>query len=124
MQRERDRQRQPGHHAIEAVDRPAGRDRHRDAPRRHAVGDQERRQLGEHPHVRAGQHGGRDDGAPVRAQPTVGRTHVDDRQAVAGGFGAWKNAGYRFDSPFRFTDEQKIRYSRHTLLPDEGCAHR
>jgi molybdopterin/thiamine biosynthesis adenylyltransferase/rhodanese-related sulfurtransferase len=42
--------------------------------------------------------------------------------SVAGGFGAWKNAGYRFDTPFRFTDEQKIRYSRHTLLPEVGEA--
>ncbi len=42
--------------------------------------------------------------------------------SVIGGFGAWKNAGYRFDTPFRFTDEQKIRYSRHTLLPEVGEA--
>lgn len=40
--------------------------------------------------------------------------------SVKGGFGAWKNAGYRFEMPFRFTDEQKIRYSRHTLLPEVG----
>ncbi len=42
--------------------------------------------------------------------------------SVKGGFGAWKNAGYRFDQPFRFTDEQRIRYSRHTLLPEVGEA--
>ncbi len=42
--------------------------------------------------------------------------------SVQGGFGAWKNAGYRFDQPFRFTDEQRIRYSRHTLLPEVGEA--
>ena len=42
--------------------------------------------------------------------------------SVRGGFGAWKNAGYRFQMPFRFTDEQKIRYSRHTLLPEVGEA--
>ncbi|MGB0384890.1 MAG: molybdopterin-synthase adenylyltransferase MoeB [Ardenticatenaceae bacterium] len=42
--------------------------------------------------------------------------------SVKGGFGAWKNAGYRFEMPFRFTDEQKIRYSRHTLLPEVGEA--
>ncbi|MBA3533457.1 MAG: molybdopterin-synthase adenylyltransferase MoeB [Ardenticatenales bacterium] len=42
--------------------------------------------------------------------------------SVEGGFGAWKSAGYRFDTPFRFSDTQKIRYSRHTLLPEVGEA--
>lgn len=55
----------------------------------------------------------------TRTLKELGYTNV---VSVQGGFGAWKNAGYRFDVPFRFTDEQRIRYSRHTLLPEVGEA--
>lgn len=55
----------------------------------------------------------------TRTLEALGYTNV---VSVQGGFGAWKNAGYKFEMPFRFTDEQRIRYSRHTLLPEVGEA--
>ncbi|MGH2541517.1 MAG: molybdopterin-synthase adenylyltransferase MoeB [Ardenticatenaceae bacterium] len=61
----------------------------------------------------------------VFAARTLQELGYRDVTSVRGGFGAWKNAGYRFEVPFRFTDEQRIRYSRHTVLPgvgDEGQA--
>ncbi|MDQ4075877.1 MAG: molybdopterin-synthase adenylyltransferase MoeB [Chloroflexota bacterium] len=54
------------------------------------------------------------------AAKTLQEMGYDDVVSVRGGFGAWKNAGYPFDKPFKFTDEQRIRYSRHTLLPGVG----
>ena len=41
-------------------------------------------------------------------------------RSLAGGFGAWKKAGLPFDKPFIFTDAQKSRYARHTMLPEVG----
>lgn len=40
--------------------------------------------------------------------------------SLIGGFGAWKNAGYKWQLPRNLTDEQRIRYSRHTLIPEVG----
>ena len=40
--------------------------------------------------------------------------------SVLGGFNGWKNAGYGFKIPSVLSDEQRIRYSRHTLLNDVG----
>ncbi len=42
--------------------------------------------------------------------------------SLTGGFNGWKNAGYAFDVPKVLNDEQRLRYSRHTLLPDVGEA--
>ncbi len=42
--------------------------------------------------------------------------------SLVGGFNAWKNAGYGFDIPSVLTDEQRIRYSRHTMLSEVGEA--
>jgi len=40
--------------------------------------------------------------------------------SVAGGFSAWKNAGYPFGAPRMLNDEQRARYSRHTIMPEMG----
>lgn len=40
--------------------------------------------------------------------------------SLLGGFGAWKNAGYPFKIPRVLNAEQRIRYSRHILLPEVG----
>jgi len=40
--------------------------------------------------------------------------------SLAGGFNGWKNAGLPFTVPTVLTDEQRIRYSRHTMLPEIG----
>jgi adenylyltransferase/sulfurtransferase len=43
-------------------------------------------------------------------------------ESLIGGFNGWKNAGLPFQAPRVMTADQKIRYSRHTLLPDVGEA--
>lgn len=55
----------------------------------------------------------------VRNLMEMGYTNV---QSMIGGFNGWKNAGYSFDRPRRLTQEQKIRYSRHTIMPNVGDA--
>jgi len=40
--------------------------------------------------------------------------------SLVGGFNGWKNAGYSFDVPVVLNDEQRMRYSRHTLLNEVG----
>ena len=42
--------------------------------------------------------------------------------SLIGGFNGWKNAGFSFKAPQFLSDEQRIRYSRHTLLGDVGEA--
>src|SRR4051812_31589595 len=43
-------------------------------------------------------------------------------RSLAGGFGAWKSAGLPVEVPFRLTDAQRSRYSRHLLIPEVGEA--
>ena len=40
--------------------------------------------------------------------------------SLIGGFNGWKNAGLVFKVPTVLTDEQQIRYSRHTMLAEIG----
>ncbi len=40
--------------------------------------------------------------------------------SVAGGFSGWKNAGYPFSTPRMMTEDQRHRYSRHTIMPEVG----
>ncbi|HSN77152.1 MAG TPA: molybdopterin-synthase adenylyltransferase MoeB [Anaerolineae bacterium] len=47
----------------------------------------------------------------------MGYTHVE---SLIGGFGGWRGAGLPVTVPRIMTAEQKVRYSRHTLLPDVG----
>jgi molybdopterin/thiamine biosynthesis adenylyltransferase/rhodanese-related sulfurtransferase len=42
--------------------------------------------------------------------------------SLIGGFNGWKNAGFDFKIPSVLTEEQRIRYSRHTLLSEVGDA--
>ena len=53
----------------------------------------------------------------ARTLQEMGYTNVS---SMIGGFGAWKNAGYKWTLPRHMTDEQRIRYSRHTLIPEVG----
>ena len=46
----------------------------------------------------------------------------DKVASMAGGFRAWKNAGYGFDRPRVMSAEQIKRYSRHIMLPEVGEA--
>lgn len=45
-----------------------------------------------------------------------------DVSSLIGGFNGWKNAGFDFTIPRELTPEQRIRYSRHTLLKEVGEA--
>ncbi len=47
----------------------------------------------------------------------MGYKHVE---SVQEGFNGWKNAGFSFDIPRIFSKEQRIRYSRHILVPEIG----
>ena len=40
---------------------------------------------------------------------------------MTGGFQAWKSQGLRWTTPPKLTAEQKIRYSRHLLIPEIGA---
>jgi molybdopterin/thiamine biosynthesis adenylyltransferase/rhodanese-related sulfurtransferase len=40
--------------------------------------------------------------------------------SMSGGYGAWKNGGFKWVQDFQYTPEQLIRYSRHFLLPEVG----
>src|SRR5437868_1480768 len=52
-----------------------------------------------------------------RTLQEMGYTRV---RSLAGGYGAWKSAGLPVEVPFRLTDAQRSRYSRHLLIPAGG----
>jgi len=49
----------------------------------------------------------------------MGYTRV---RSLAGGFGAWKDAGLPVETPVRLSDAQRARYSRHLMIPEVGEA--
>ena len=55
----------------------------------------------------------------ARSLQEMGYTDV---VSVVGGFGGWKNAGYSFEVPRIMSDDQRHRYSRHTIIPEVGEA--
>ena len=61
--------------------------------------------------------GGTRSALAARTLQDLGYTNV---KSMAGGFGAWKRAGLKFDRPFIMTPEQTLRYARHTMLPEVG----
>jgi molybdopterin/thiamine biosynthesis adenylyltransferase/rhodanese-related sulfurtransferase len=63
--------------------------------------------------------GGTRSALAARALAELGYTNV---KSLAGGFSAWKRAGLNFDRPFVMTQEQSLRYARHTMLPEVGEA--
>ncbi len=54
------------------------------------------------------------------AARTLQEMGYTDVVSVNGGFGRWKAEGREWSEPVTLTREQKIRYSRHTLLPEVG----
>jgi molybdopterin/thiamine biosynthesis adenylyltransferase/rhodanese-related sulfurtransferase len=54
------------------------------------------------------------------AARTLAELGYTDVRSLAGGFGAWKRAGFEFETPHVMTAEQQDRYSRHTMLPEIG----
>ena len=61
--------------------------------------------------------GGTRSALAARSLRDLGYTRVE---SLAGGFGAWKRAGYSFDTPVVLNPDQQLRYSRHTMLPEVG----
>ncbi len=61
--------------------------------------------------------GGTRSALAARSLHELGYTNV---KSMAGGFGAWKRAGYAVATPTVLTKDQEIRYSRHTMLPEIG----
>jgi len=61
--------------------------------------------------------GGTRSALAARSLADLGYTNV---ASLEGGFSAWKRAGLNFDRPFVMTQDQNIRYSRHTMLPEVG----
>ncbi len=49
----------------------------------------------------------------------MGYTNV---ASMSGGFQAWKGHGLPWSQPVQLTDQQKVRYSRHLLIPEVGSA--
>jgi molybdopterin/thiamine biosynthesis adenylyltransferase/rhodanese-related sulfurtransferase len=63
--------------------------------------------------------GGTRSALAARSLQDLGYTKVS---SMAGGFRAWKNAGFPFDRPRTLSAEQVKRYSRHIMLPEVGEA--
>ena len=63
--------------------------------------------------------GGARSALAARSLEELGYENVN---SLAGGFGAWKNAGLPYVVPRVLTDEQRLRYSRHLLIPEVGEA--
>ncbi len=63
--------------------------------------------------------GGTRSALAARSLQQMGYTNV---ASLAGGFGAWKNAGLPYAVPRTLTDAQRDRYSRHLLIPEVGQA--
>ena len=61
--------------------------------------------------------GGTRSALAARALNELGYTNV---KSLAGGFSGWKRAGLTYDRPFVMTQEQSLRYARHTMLPEVG----
>jgi len=56
------------------------------------------------------------------AARALGEMGYEDVASMSGGFGAWKGAGLQFTVPRTLTADQKLRYSRHLLMPEIGEA--
>jgi sulfur-carrier protein adenylyltransferase/sulfurtransferase len=56
------------------------------------------------------------------AAQTLRAMGYGDVVSMSGGFGAWKSQGLEWTQPVRLTDTQKLRYSRHLLIPEVGSA--
>ena len=59
-------------------------------------------------------------GRSALAAQTLQRMGYTNVHSLRGGFNGWKDAGFSWGAPQSLTAEQRIRYSRHTLLPEVG----
>jgi sulfur-carrier protein adenylyltransferase/sulfurtransferase len=56
----------------------------------------------------------------ARAVDTLEELGYEDVASIDGGIVAWQDAGYPVVEPEGLTKDQRMRYSRHTLLPEVG----
>jgi sulfur-carrier protein adenylyltransferase/sulfurtransferase len=56
------------------------------------------------------------------AAKSLGDLGYTDVVSMSGGFGQWKNEGRQWSVPLTLSPEQRLRYHRHTLLPEVGEA--
>ncbi|MEM9035753.1 MAG: molybdopterin-synthase adenylyltransferase MoeB [Actinomycetota bacterium] len=56
------------------------------------------------------------------AADTLGQLGYSNVVSMDGGFGKWKDEGRAWKTPATLSPDQKIRYSRHLLLPEVGDA--
>ena len=56
------------------------------------------------------------------AAQTLAQLGYSNVASMSGGFQAWKSAGLDFETPVVLSPEQKLRYSRHLLIPEVGAA--
>ena len=56
------------------------------------------------------------------AAQTLSQMGYTNVASMSGGFQGWKGAGFDFETPVVLTTEQKLRYSRHLLIPEVGAA--
>ncbi len=56
------------------------------------------------------------------AGQTLAAMGYTDVASMSGGFQAWKGQGLDWTQPVVLTDQQKLRYSRHLLIPEVGSA--
>jgi sulfur-carrier protein adenylyltransferase/sulfurtransferase len=54
------------------------------------------------------------------AAKSLAELGYDDVVSMAGGFADWKRNGFDFQTPRALTTEQRVRYSRHILIPEVG----
>jgi molybdopterin/thiamine biosynthesis adenylyltransferase/rhodanese-related sulfurtransferase len=56
------------------------------------------------------------------AGQTLAALGYTDVASMSGGFDAWKGQGLEWTKPAGLTDQQKLRYSRHLLIPEVGSS--
>jgi sulfur-carrier protein adenylyltransferase/sulfurtransferase len=56
------------------------------------------------------------------AAQTLEQLGYSNVASMSGGFQAWKSAGLPWEAPVILSPEQKLRYSRHLLIPEVGAA--
>jgi molybdopterin/thiamine biosynthesis adenylyltransferase/rhodanese-related sulfurtransferase len=56
------------------------------------------------------------------AAQTLTEMGYTDVASMSSGFQGWKGAGLEFETPVVLSAEQKLRYSRHLLIPEVGAA--
>jgi molybdopterin/thiamine biosynthesis adenylyltransferase/rhodanese-related sulfurtransferase len=56
------------------------------------------------------------------AAKSLGELGYEDVASLAGGFTAWKQNGYRWETPLLLDEVKRRRYSRHLLIPEVGEA--